>query len=160
MRLADFILANVEPILAEWETFARGIWPGAAADPATLRDHAEDILRATARDMKSAQTAARQSDKSQGEDRGGEGSARLEEASAVHAVVRVASGFDLLLVVAEYRALRASVIRLWQESGREPDRHDLADLTRFNESIDQSLAKAPAVTRTASSGPATCSSRS
>ncbi|MDQ3441148.1 MAG: sensor histidine kinase, partial [Planctomycetota bacterium] len=38
MRLADFILTNIEPILAEWEVFARGVWPGAATDPATLRD--------------------------------------------------------------------------------------------------------------------------
>ena len=53
MRLADFILPNREPILAEWEVFARRIWPGAATDPATLRDHAIDILRATAQDMMS-----------------------------------------------------------------------------------------------------------
>jgi hypothetical protein len=39
MRLADLILSNIEPILAEWEAFARGIWPGSAAAPATLRDH-------------------------------------------------------------------------------------------------------------------------
>lgn len=65
MRLADFILANVEPILAEWEAFARSIWPGAltdpATDPATLRDDAQSILRATASDMRSDQTAAQQS---------------------------------------------------------------------------------------------------
>jgi hypothetical protein len=55
MRLADFILANVEPILAEWESFARGIWPNApTADPAEVRDEAEDILRATVLDMQSA----------------------------------------------------------------------------------------------------------
>ena len=58
MRLADFILANVEPILVEWESFARGIWPkGATADPAEVRDEAEDILRETAVDMQSLQTA-------------------------------------------------------------------------------------------------------
>ena len=57
MRLADFILANVEPILVEWESFARGIWPkGAAADPAELRNEAGGILRATAVDMQSDQT--------------------------------------------------------------------------------------------------------
>ena len=67
MRLADFILANVEPILAEWESFARGIWPkGATADPAELRDDAEDILRATAVDMQSDQTGAQQAEKSKG----------------------------------------------------------------------------------------------
>jgi hypothetical protein len=44
MRLADFILANIEPILAEWEDFARRIWPAPLKDPgndpAALRDHA------------------------------------------------------------------------------------------------------------------------
>ena len=67
MRLADFILANVEPILAEWESFARGIWPrGATADPAELRNEARDILRATALDMQSDQTGAQQVEKSKG----------------------------------------------------------------------------------------------
>ncbi len=70
VRLADFILANVEPILAEWESFARSIWPhGATADPAEVRDEAEDILRATAVDMQSDQTAAQQAEKSKGASR-------------------------------------------------------------------------------------------
>lgn len=142
MRLADFILNNLEPILREWEVFARSIWPGAATDPLTLRDHAEQILRATARDMNSAQTTTQQSDKSKGEGDAGPASNRLTGASEVHAVARVRSGFDILAVVAEYRALRASVIRLWRESGPDPDRRDLADVTRFDESIDQSLADA------------------
>src|SRR5688572_17802996 len=64
MRLADFILQNIEPILVEWEAFARSIWPGEAADPATLRDHAEEILRATAADMMAAQTGGERSAKS------------------------------------------------------------------------------------------------
>jgi signal transduction histidine kinase len=141
MRLADFILANIEPILAEWEAFARGIWPAgaAAAGPAALRDHAEDILRAAARDMALAQTAAERYDKSRGD---GDGSRRLDGASEVHAVGRVGSGFDLPAVVAEYRALRASVVRLWRASGPDPDLRDIDDLTRFNETIDQSLTEA------------------
>ena len=70
MRLADFILANVEPILVEWESFARSIWPnGATADPAEVRDEAEDILRATAVDMQSDQTGAQQAEKSKGASR-------------------------------------------------------------------------------------------
>ena len=54
----------------------------------------------------------------------------------------MASGFDLWAVIAEYRALRASVLRLWRESGPAPDLRDVDDLTRFNESIDQSLTHA------------------
>ena len=88
MRLADFILANVEPILAEWEAFARSVWPEAAAatDPAELRDHAEEILRATVRDMTSVQSSTQQSDKSKGNRREGADSAGLNGASAVHGV--------------------------------------------------------------------------
>jgi signal transduction histidine kinase len=142
MRLADFILNNIERILAEWDAFARSTSPGATMEPLALRDHAEEILRATALDMTSAQTAAQQSDKSKGHDGGGADSLRVNGASELHATGRVEWGFDLVAMVSEYRALRASVIRLWSESTREPDQRDLADLTRFNESIDQSLAGA------------------
>jgi signal transduction histidine kinase len=44
-------------------------------------------------------------------------------------------------MVSEYRALRASVIRLWALGRGELGPADLADLTRFNEAIDQSLAE-------------------
>lgn len=56
VRLANFILANIEPILVEWGAFARSIWPpGAPASPAEVRDDAEDILRGTAADLQSDQ---------------------------------------------------------------------------------------------------------
>ena len=143
MRLADFILANVEPILVEWESFARGIWPsGATADPAALRDHAEEILRETAADMQSEQTETQRAAKSKGEGKPSDDHAELTRASATHGSGRVASGFDLWAVVAEYRAVRASVLRLWRESLPAPDLRDLDDVTRFNESMDQSLTHA------------------
>jgi signal transduction histidine kinase/CheY-like chemotaxis protein len=143
VRLADFILANVEPILVEWESFARSIWPnGVTADPAELRDEAEDILHATAVDMQSDQTGAQQAEKSKGASRAGDEGAGLTRASATHGSGRVASGFELWAVIAEYRALRASVLRLWRESEPAPDLRDIDDVTRFNESIDQSLTHA------------------
>jgi signal transduction histidine kinase len=111
-------------------------------DIEALRDRAEAILRSAARDMVSPQTAAQQSSKSKGH--GGEGieSVVLDGASKDHAIARLASGFNLIEVVSEYRALRASVLRLWSESVPEADPNDLQDLTRFNEAIDQSLAEA------------------
>lgn len=143
MRLAEFILANVEPILAEWEAFARSLAPGAKMSNIALRDDAEAMLLATARDMQIGQSLAQQASKSKGH--GGAGGAEsdgLDNASALHAVARVGSGFDIMEVVAEYRALRASVLRLWRESLPQPDIDDIDDITRFNESMDQSLAKA------------------
>jgi signal transduction histidine kinase len=150
MRLADFIVSNIEPILMEWEVFARGITPGAKMDALALRDHASEILVATVQDMKSSQSAAERSAKSRdhrhrGTD-GGDGAALsgagLNGVSELHAIDRLGSGFDLMEVVSEYRALRASVLQLWRDSAPDADERDVDDLTRFNESIDQSVAKA------------------
>ena len=141
MRLADFIEAHVEPILAEWEMFARSIWPSPnQAEPAELRDDAADILHGAVEDMRSHQTATEQAEKSRG--RTEEADTGLSRASSTHGTDRVASGFALWAVIAEYRALRASVLRLWRDSNPVPDLNDLDDVTRFNESIDQSLTHA------------------
>jgi signal transduction histidine kinase/ActR/RegA family two-component response regulator len=143
MRLADFILANVEPILVEWESFARATWPkGAAADPAELRNEAGGILRATAVDMQSEQTGQEQAEKSRGKSRDDGDGNELSRASASHGRGRVVSGFELSGMIAEYRALRASVLRLWRESEPVAGPSDLDDVTRFNESMDQSLMHA------------------
>jgi signal transduction histidine kinase len=147
MRLADFIVSNLESILVEWENFARSITPGAKMDALALRDHAPEILLATVQDMKTSQTTAERSAKSRGVRHKADGAAglRLSEelngASELHAIGRLGSGFDLMEVVSEYRALRASVLQLWRDSVREADERDVDDLTRFNESIDQSVAK-------------------
>ncbi len=142
MRLAEFILANIEPILLEWETFARSLLPGADMSIVALRDDAGSILLATARDMQNRQSQEQQESKSKGD--GGAttvASERLEDASELHGVDRVGAGFHITDVVAEYRALRASVLRLWRDSLPQPSLHDLNDITRFNESLDQSLAR-------------------
>lgn len=141
MRLADFVEGNIEAILVQWEAFARGLWRGSPSGPAALRDHAEDILRATARDMRTPQSSAQQFEKATGDGSPGATSDDVDAASDLHAADRLDSGFYLAEVVAEYRALRASVLRLWRESQPTPDLRDLDDLTRFNESIDQSLTK-------------------
>jgi signal transduction histidine kinase len=143
MRLPDFIAANMEPILAEWELFARDVWPdGPAVEPAELRDEAADILRTAVADMRSDQTAAAQAGKSKGAPDEGSESVDLTSASSSHGVGRATSGLELWAVIAEYRALRASVLRLWRESMPSPDLDDLDDVTRFNEAIDQSLTHA------------------
>lgn len=145
MRLQDFILANVEPILQKWEDFARSLAPGKRMDVSALRDDAEAILRACARDMTTTQSLVEQRSKSHGHGgAGGVASERLDDASSVHGVGRVGSGFNLNEMVSEYRALRASVLALWRESAPRPDGNDIDDITRFNETIDQSLAKAVA----------------
>lgn len=141
MRLAEFILANIEPILVEWEAFAGSLLPGKGMTVVALRDDAETILLATARDMQTSQSLEQQSSKSKGDGgAGGSESDRLDSVSSLHGVERVGAGFHITEVIAEYRALRASVLRLWRESRPGVDLHDLNDITRFNEALDQSLA--------------------
>ncbi len=138
MRLADFILSNTGPILDEWDEFARSIWPVADPAPAGLRDHGEEILRWIAGDMTEPQSETERSRKSKG--RGG--APAPDRGSATHAITRAEAGLDLMTMVSEYRALRASVLRLWAQSRPDPDQRHLEDLTRFNEAIDQSLSEA------------------
>ncbi len=142
MRLAPFIVSHTNAILDAWEAFARTLLPGTKMDSLALRDHAADILLATVRDMESVQTAAMSLEKSNGYSDGSAFSIRLNGASGEHAIGRLSSGFNLLQLVAEYRALRASVLSLWRTSLPTADHHDLDDLSLFHESIDQSLATA------------------
>lgn len=142
MRLAQFILANIEPILKEWEVFAGDLLPGKNMTVVELRDDAESILHAIARDMQNLQSLQQQASKSKGKGGAcGEASDSLDAASDMHGVERVSSGFHITEVVSEYRALRASVLRLWRKSLPAPHLNDIEDLTRFNEALDQSLAR-------------------
>jgi len=57
MRLSDFILENLEPILQAWEDFARSVeTPMPAMDTQGLRNHAEFILKAVVLDLRNSQT--------------------------------------------------------------------------------------------------------
>jgi hypothetical protein len=84
MRLAEFIIANLERILADWEAFAHNLAPGARMTKLALRDDAEAMLLATARDMQIGQSLAQQGSKSKGHGgAGGAESTGLDNASAL-----------------------------------------------------------------------------
>jgi hypothetical protein len=55
---------------------------------------------------------------------------------------------NMMEVAAKYRALRASVLRLWRQDLPQPSIHNIDDITRFNESMDQSLSAAVESDRT------------
>src|SRR4051794_7912212 len=113
MRLADFIGANLEPILADWEAFARTHIPaGEAMDVAGLRDHAAGILKAVAKDLRSPQSERARREKARGEVEAPPGAA--DTAAETHGALRAEAGFTLAEMVSEFRALRASVLRLWR----------------------------------------------
>jgi signal transduction histidine kinase len=139
MRLAEFIRQDMEAILAEWEAFAATLLPAAVGMTSlALRDHAQYILEAIAKDLTTPQTREEQSEKSKG--RAPKVPGAPETAAQTHAVLRAKSGFDINQLVAEYRALRASVLRLWIEScPLNPP--EVEDVIRFNEAIDQAIAE-------------------
>ncbi len=114
MRLPDFILENLEPILQAWEDFARTIeTPGVELDNVALRDHAEQMLRAIVIDLRTKQTMSEQIAKAQGQaPRDDE-----ETAAETHAVTRLMAGFTIDQMVSEYRALRTSVLSQWLRQG-------------------------------------------
>jgi signal transduction histidine kinase len=143
MRLADFITSNVEPILREWEEFARTCTPASGAmDIADLRDHAAEMLKVIAVDLATPQNRSEQTEKSKGNAKADDPS--LTTAAEEHGEDRAQSGFALDQMVAEYRALRASVVRLWTKEQVQLTTADIEDLTRFNEAIDQALAESVA----------------
>jgi len=139
MRLSDFILRDMEVILRQWEAFAATRLPAAARmTPLALRDHAQEILAAVAKDLSAQQTSEAQAEKSMG--RAPTLIDAPETAAQTHAVLRARSGFDINQLAAEYRALRASVLRLWTDACLPAAPHR-EDVIRFNEAIDQALAE-------------------
>ncbi|CRN00435.1 MULTISPECIES: sensor histidine kinase [Pseudomonas] len=138
MRLPDFILENLEPILQAWEDFARTIdTPGEELDSVALRDHAEQMLRAIVSDLRTKQTRQEQIAKAQGHAPEDE----QETAAETHAMTRLMAGFTIDQMVSEYRALRTSVVSQWMRQVKDGTPINVDDMTRFHEAIDQALAE-------------------
>ena len=138
MRLPDFIEQNMEPILQQWEDFAKTLTPAAEGmDPLALRDHAEHMLRTIAADLRTRQSQEARILRSHGN------APRVNSITSAetHADLRHASGFTIGQVIAEYRALRTSVLALWLPPDYVSKDQEIDDVIRFNEAIDQALAE-------------------
>jgi len=141
-RLSGFIHNNMEPILQAWEDFARTIEPPALTmDDTELRDHARQMLQAISADLGMPQSGHERLAKSRGLGKRGVD----DTAAETHAEARLLSGYTVVQLVSEYRALRSSVLSLWAEvlAGDVHPTH-MEDVTRFNEAIDQALAESVA----------------
>lgn len=144
MRLSDFILANTETILQEWEDFARTlVAPSQREDRILLRNDVQKMLQAIAADIASPQTARAQAAKSKGDE---DPPSEAETAAEMHGAQRLESGFSLDEAISEYRALRASVTRLWEEAliSKPTATVVIADFIRLNEAIDQAITESVA----------------
>lgn len=140
MRLYDFISGNLDAILVDWVVFARSQQPAAAnLDQAALLDHARLILMEIAADMHRPQRDDERKAKSEGSSTLASDSPAMP--SRIHARQRERQGFEIEQMVAEYRALRATVLRLWRAASSTVEVEDLEDVTRFNEAVDQAIAE-------------------
>ena len=135
ITLSDFILENMEAILLEWEKFAASIPAASGMDTKALRNDAERILQAIALDLSQSQSDEQQETKAKGH----APKPLRTSAANEHGSVRQSEGFGLNEMVSEFRALRASVIRLWTRELPFAERETLDQLTRFHEAVDQAL---------------------
>lgn len=139
--LSSFILDNMELILQAWEDFARTIEPPALTmDDKELRDHARQMLLAFAADLKAPQSDYERTAKSKGLGKRGP----ADTAAEIHAEARLLSGYTVLQLTSEYRALRSSVLTLWAAEIDENGGECMADIMRFNEAVDQALTESVA----------------
>lgn len=140
MRLYTFILSNLDALLEDWVAFARTLQPATGRiDDAGLLDHGRLILTVIASDMQTPQDARERQDKSEGN--GSTASVSPHVPSRSHAREREQQGFNIEGLVAEYRALRATVLRQWAKVSSNTKVEDLEDITRFNEGVDQAIAE-------------------
>jgi len=138
MRLSKFIVDNLDAILQQWEDFARSLSRGPAMSIEALRDDAERMLRFVAADIETDQSRKQELAKATGHGPAlpkGESSAAHD-----HGLSRAVERFSLVELVSEYRALRASVTRMWMDA-TPPTLESIAQFIRFNEAIDQILAE-------------------
>jgi signal transduction histidine kinase len=137
MRLSVFIRTNADRILREWEDFVKTHSAAAVLPRWVLRAHAAAILQLIAEGIERPQLATEQESKAKGE----RALSPVERVAALHVDLRIESGFDLVQIMAEYRVLRACVLRLWRESDPDGFAQGAEDITRFSEAVDQGLAE-------------------
>jgi signal transduction histidine kinase len=139
MRLAQFIAANMERILSEWDAFARTRTPAAAdMDRRALRNAARELLESMCEHIETGEHAegsrqTRQAPTAQDPE--------IAEHSREHASQRFGEGFTLNQMVSEYHALGQTVLRLWAQEESSLDRDVFTDVVRFDEALNQAQAE-------------------
>ena len=139
MKLADFIDTNMDLLLSDWMEQAQRLGAAPVVSSPQPGYSPRRLLACIAQDMRTMQSDLKQLAKSLG-DHPGNAPAMTGEARA-HADERLELGFSLDAVVAEYRALRASVVRRWLASGVLLESDALIELVRFDEAVDLALSE-------------------
>jgi signal transduction histidine kinase len=136
MRIATFLENARDPILEAAIAFARTIPALKDTQEQVLRDHLPQLLTTISADLRSPQSRTESITKSHGH----APPSSSETSAQTHGLMRARRGISIDELVAEFRALRSSVLRLWGEA-HLPAPDALDDITRFNEAIDQAVAE-------------------
>jgi len=131
MRLSDFIVTHLDEILSSWIVRVRhAVSVAAAIDDAALEDDARELLAATAHAL--------------GSGAGPQSMAAVADAARAHAANRLAQGFSLDQMIAEYCAVRSDVLHRWTDTVRDFSREAHDDQLRFNDVLDRAVAASTA----------------
>jgi signal transduction histidine kinase len=142
VSLAEFIRSHIESIAEEWEKYARQLSPaGSRLSEQELRDHVPDLLLAIATDIERNPSPEQQWHRAHGT--GEDDAPEITQYSRDHAQTRLQQGFELRAMGAEYRALRETVLRLWNAECRSAQQ-EAEQHRRFGQAIDQAWIEAMA----------------
>lgn len=136
MKLAQFIRNHKVDITEEWVKFAQDNISGVnKMELEEVKDHIKQMLERIVESMETSETDVEQEKKSKGNKNMRIGESR---AANLHGEQRADVGFDIMELSSEFRALRASVLRLWEANSREKKlQTDFQEMIRFNEAIDE-----------------------
>lgn len=126
LRLCDFLQQRQEDILARWERALRRSDAAGSVPESALRDHVPELLRRIGDVVRTVQPAR----------------ASLDDLPDLHALDRLATGFDLRAAADELALLRDVALELWQPHAVG---HDAAaaveEIRRFNRAVDEVIAR-------------------
>lgn len=136
MKFANFIKTHKKEITNEWVDFAQDNIEGVKKlQPDEVRDHIKQMLDRIVENMETSETRDEQEQKSKGNKNL---RSRDNKAANQHGEQRAGVGFNIMELSSEFRALRASILRLWEaHSKAEKLETDFQDMIHFNEAIDE-----------------------
>ena len=137
MKLSRFIQENVRELLSEWNAISSSYAPAGSGASLGLGRHAEQILRAIAVDMETESSPTGQ----QARERARGDIAESGSAAAFYGAVRHGDDLSVSQLAADYRALRATVLKAWLKTGEPRDAERSQQLLRFNETLDQAFGE-------------------
>lgn len=142
MRLTEFIRSHLERIIQAWERDAAAILPDRDYSRNELRDHSRHVLIGITTDMERSQTRLEKHQRSRGHGPTLSSENSSETSAEIHGAERQDLGADIVQVATEFRALRTTVIQLWQDiEGRIAISDNFDEVIRFYEATDKALSE-------------------